>query len=148
MKFANRRMSMVLLSLILISVLIVVNEWLYNGVMQVLVPITIIVSCTVILWNAKSLSVLRAVIVTGLVVLSIYMVLPEYTAKQAAAKIRTEFEGVGRVSFSVNTPVISDSFSPFQSDWYYTFEVIEREGTGYYLMMDPHSDDFMVKQNE
>lgn len=139
---------MVLLSLFLISALILVNEWLYNGIMQVLIPIAFIILLTVLLWNAKSLSLMFVAIVAGLLVLIVYAILPEYTSNQAVEKIRLEFEGISRITTVSNTPISEDTFNPFHSESYYTFEIVENEGTSYLLLMDPYSDNFMVKRDD
>jgi len=129
----------------LIIPLSLVDSYMYNGVMNTLVPISIIFGAVVALRHTESISWFRRLVALALFGGAIYLVLPTYTVSEAEDAIYQETPEVETLSKLDNSPLENNTYNPFSPKWFYTFRVTESNGSEYILMFNPDSGKTFIK---
>jgi hypothetical protein len=123
----------------LIIPLSLVDSYMYNGVMNTLVPIFIIFGTVAALRQVESINLYRRFVAITLISGVVYLALPTYTVSEAEDAIKQEIPEVVTLSKLDNSPLENDTFNPFSPKWFYTIRVTESNGSEYILMFNPNS---------
>ena len=122
-----------------------VNSYMYNGVMNTLVPIIMIFGTVVALRQVTSINWYRLFVAIALIAGVVYLALPTYTFSEAQNAIKQEIPEVVTISKLDNSALENVTFNPFSPKWFYTFLVTESNGSEYILIFHPDSGKSFIK---
>ena len=117
----------------------IVDYFVFNSVMNTLIPVSIIFGAVVALRHTESISWFRRLVALALIGGAIYLALPTYTFSEAQDAIKQEIPEVVTLSKLDNSPLENDTFNPFSPKLFYTFRVTKPNGSDYILMFNPMS---------
>ena len=129
----------------LIIPLFLVDIYMYNGVMNTLVPIIVIFGTVAALRQVDTINLYRRFVAIALVAGAVFLALPTYTVSEAEDAIKQEIPKIVTLSKLDNSPIENDTFNPFSPKWFYTFRVTESNGSEYILMFNPDSGKTFIK---
>jgi hypothetical protein len=129
----------------LIIPLSIVDSYLYNGVMNTLVPIIMIFVTVAALHQVESINWYRLFVAIAFIGGAIYLALPTYTFSEAQDAIKQETPEVVTLSKLDNSALENDAFNPFSPKCFYTFRITESNGSEYILMFHPDSGKSFIK---
>jgi len=129
----------------LIIPLFLVDIYMYNGVMNTLVPIIVIFGTVASLRQVETINLYRRFVAIALVAGAVYLALPTYTVSEAEDAIKQEIPEVVTLSKLDNSPLENNTFNPFSPKWFYTFFVTESNGSDYILIFNPDSGKTFLK---
>ena len=129
----------------LIIPLFLVDIYMYNGVMNTLVPIIMIFGTVASLRQVETINLYRRFVAIALVAGAVYLALPTYTVSEAEDAIKQKIPEVVTLSKLDNSPLENNTFNPFSPKWFYTFLVTESNGSDYILIFNPDSGKTFLK---
>ncbi len=129
----------IMASFSLIIPIFIVDSYMYNGVMNTLLPIIMIFVTVAVLRQVESINCYRLFVAIALIGGAIYLALPSYTFSEAQEAIKQEIPEVVTLSKLDNSPLENDTFNPFSAKWFYTLRVTESDGSEYILIFHPDS---------
>jgi hypothetical protein len=107
--------------------------------MNTIIPVSLILGTVVALRHTKSVSWYRWSLALAIIGGAIYFVIPTYTVSEAKDAIHQELQEDVTLFKLDNTPMERDGFDPLSPKWFYTFRVIESNGSEYILIFNPNS---------
>ncbi len=132
-------------SFILIIPLWVVDYFVYNSVMNTIIPVSLISGTVAALRHTESVSWYRRSLALAIIGGAIYFVIPAYTLSEAKDAIHQALhEDVTLFKLDI-TPMERDGSDLLSPKWFYTFRVIESNGSEYILIFNPDSGKFFKK---
>ena len=144
--YNKSRMYGIIVSFALITPLLVISHFLFNNIMNILIPLIVILVTVSSLRHVKSLKWFYRISPIVLIGIAVYLVLPDYTKSRAEQTIRESDSGIVQLEQMNNTPMDGHGFAPFASRWFYTFRVTHSEGSEYELIFNPDSGEFFHKE--
>lgn len=144
--YNKSRMYAIIVSFALIIPLLLINHFLFNNVMNILIPAIVILVTVFSLRHVKSSHWYFRVTSIVLIGIAVYLVLPSYTLSRAEQIIMESDPGIVQIEQRNNTPMDRDGFAPFASKWFYTFRVTDSDGSEYELIYNPNSGGFFRKK--
>ena len=144
--YNKSRMYGIIVSFALITPLLVINYFLFNNIMNILIPLIVILVTVSCLRHVKFLNWYYRIAPIVLIAVAVYLVLPGFTLSHAEQTI-----GIPNIDFPMpeqmnNTPMDNQAFAPFASKWFYTFRVTDSDGSKTELIFHPDSGDFFHKK--
>ncbi|MCZ8537160.1 hypothetical protein M9R32_08215 [Paenisporosarcina quisquiliarum] len=136
----------IVVSFALITPLLLINHFLFNNIMNILIPLIVIMVTVSSLRHVKSSHWYFRVAPIVLIGIAVYLVLPSYTLSRAEQTIMESDSGIVQIEQMHNTPMENHAFAPFASKWFYTFRVTDSDGSEYELIFNPDSGEFFHKK--
>ena len=144
--YNKSRLYAIIVSFALITPLLLINHFLFNNVMNILILLIVILVTVSTLRHVKSSHWYFGVAPIALIGIAIYLVLPSYTLSRAEQIIMESDPGIVQIDQSNTTPMDGHGFAPFGSKWFYTFRVTDSDGSQYELIFNPDSGEFFHKK--
>lgn len=113
--------------------------------MNTIIPVILIFGTVAALRHTESVSWSRKSLALAIIGGAIYFVIPTYTLSEAEVAIHQELQEDVTLFQLDNTPMDSDGFGLLSPKWFYTFRVIESNGSEYILMFNPDSGESFKK---
>ncbi|MFC6040415.1 hypothetical protein ACFPYN_13390 [Paenisporosarcina macmurdoensis] len=132
-------------SLMLIIPIWVVDYFVYNSIMNTIIPVSLIFGTVVALRHTESVTWYRRLLALAIIGGAIYFVIPTYTISEAEVAIHQSLQEDVTLFQLDNTPMERDGFDPLSPKLFYTFRVIESKGSEYILMFNPDSGESFKK---
>lgn len=129
----------------LIIPLSLLDSYMYNGVVNTLVPTIMIFVTVAALRHAELINWYRLFLSIALIGGAVYLALPTHTFSEAQDAIKQKIPEVVTLSKLDNSPLENDTFNPFSPKWFYTFRVKESNGSEYTLIFNPDSGKTFIK---
>jgi hypothetical protein len=107
--------------------------------MNTIIPVSLIFVTVAALRHTESVTLSRRLLALAIIGGAIYFVIPTYTLSEAEVTIHQELQEDVTLFQLENTPMVRDGFDPLSPKWFYTFRVIESNGSEYILMFNPDS---------
>ena len=123
------------------------DYYVYNHVMNTFIPVSLIFVTVAALRYTESVSWYRRSLSLAIIGGAIYFVIPTYTLSDAEIAIHQELQEDVTLFKLDNIPMERDSFDPLSPQWFYTFRVVESNGSEYILIFNPDSGK-SFKKNE
>jgi hypothetical protein len=113
--------------------------------MNTIIPVSLIFGTVAALRHTESVTWYRWSLTLAIIGGAIYFVIPTYTLSEAEVAIHQSLQEDMTLFPLDNTPMERDGFDPISPKWFYTFRVIESNGSQYILMFNPDSGESFKK---